>query len=148
MEKLKAENQVQLFPSYAPWLSCFLISGMEINWPIHLAFQKSRPNTIARLQNPKFVTPTRDDLSAPRFRQSQMFRVHLALTAELYNARHWGGIHINSAIPDRTHKATLHIAVIYIVSLLFIIIIIIGHSRHSSTLLYKMSILTHWGRGF
>jgi hypothetical protein len=46
----------------------------------------------------------------------------------------------NSAIPGRSQEATLHIAVTYITTdpLLFIIImIIVGHFRHSSTLLQK-----------
>ena len=52
----------------------------------------------------------------------------------------------NSAIPGRTHEATVPIAVTYMttVPLLFIIIIIItviGHFRHSSTILQKISTL-------
>jgi len=66
-----------------------------------------------------------------------MCRVHLAITAELYKARHLGVIYIKSAIAGRTQEATLHIAVTYITTdpLLFIIIItiIIDHIRHSST---------------
>ena len=68
MEKLKAETQIQQFPNYVIWLLCFLTSGMEKKWPSHLAFQKS----TARLQNSQFVTPTTDDLSAPRLRHSQI----------------------------------------------------------------------------
>jgi hypothetical protein len=56
--------------------------------PCHLAWQESRTNTIAPLQNSQFVTPTRDNLSAPWLSHSDMRRVHLALTAGLYNARH------------------------------------------------------------